>query len=254
MKKADREAAYELVSKLASLDEAQGLSKERSVLLLWFLRNVYGLDEFDAFDYICDGNDDGGIDALYLEEAQGDEDVETLVVFQSYFPETAKNTGPGKLDRLITAVNHLKTEAALTAFLDGDVEPALRRLIDEFDLVEKVSSGAMSDGRLRLRLVFVTTGVLMKNAHASVIALNESEHAGYMTAYDLPRLAGIAEVVAAPESEVDQIEIKCKKTEVLVEPEDSSGNRVAILAVPGQAVAGWEGIEEREALRAECSW
>jgi hypothetical protein len=246
MKEAERKAAYDLIAELASLDEAQGLSKERAVLLLWFLRNVYGLDEFDAYDYICDGDDDGGIDALYLEEAQGDEDVETLVVFQSSFPESPKNQGPAKLDRLIAAVSHLKTETALNAFLTGDVEPALRRLIDDFDLVEKVKAGAFDDGRLKLRLVYVTTGVLMKTAQSSVKALNDSEYAGYLTAYDLPRLAGIAEVVAAPDSEVDEIVIPCKKDEVLVGPKDASGNRVAILSVPATKIASWDGIEERK--------
>jgi hypothetical protein len=242
----ERKAAYELVSGLASLDEATGLAKERAVLLLWFLRNVFGLDEFDAFDYICDGDDDGGIDALYLEEAQGDDDIETLVIFQSYFPETPKNTGAAKLERLIAAANHFKTEAALTALLDEDLEPPLRRLIEEFDLVTKLADGRIADGRLRIRLVFVTTGVLMRPALAAISALNQAEGPGYMSAYDLPRLAGIAEVVAAPDSEVDEIVIRCRKDDALIRAADERGNRVAIVAVPAEAIAQWDGVEERK--------
>ena len=58
---------YDLLKRLASTDEAGGLAKERSVLLLWFLRNVVGLDDLDAYEYVCDGNLDAGIDGLFLE-------------------------------------------------------------------------------------------------------------------------------------------------------------------------------------------
>lgn len=246
MKEDERKAAFELVSGLASLDEATGLKKERAVLLLWFLRNVFGLDEFDAFDFICDGDDDGGIDALYLEEAQGEDDIETLVIFQSYYPETPKNTGAAKLERLIAAANHFKSKAAITALLAQDLEPALRRLIENFGVVDKLSEGRLNDGRLRVRLVFVTTGVLTAPAKAAVNALNEVEGRGYLSTYDLPRLAGIAEVVAAPDSEVETILIRCTKASILVRPPDGRGNRVAVVAVPAEAIAEWDGIEERK--------
>jgi hypothetical protein len=91
---AEHKEAYELVTGLASLEEAQGLEKERAVLLLWFLRSVVGLEDLDAYDFICDGDDDGGIDALYLEEKQGDDDIETLVIYQSYFSEKPSEVGP----------------------------------------------------------------------------------------------------------------------------------------------------------------
>jgi hypothetical protein len=152
MTKAERKRAYDLVTDLASLDEASGLGKDRAVLLLWFLRGVVGLEELDAYDYICDGADDEGVDALYLEERQGDDDVETLVIYQSYFTESPKDIGPKKLERLLAIANNFKTVGALTALLDGTVEPALRRLIAEFDLVKKLQRGDVTKRRLRIRL------------------------------------------------------------------------------------------------------
>jgi hypothetical protein len=82
---------YELLKRLASTDEAGGLAKERSVLLLWFLRNVVGLDDLDAYEYVCDGDLDAGIDGLLLEPSTGDEDHETLVVYQSKYSENPVN-------------------------------------------------------------------------------------------------------------------------------------------------------------------
>jgi AIPR protein len=246
MKKQERQQAYDLISDLASLDEASGLAKERAVLLLWFLRNVVGLDEFDAFDYICDGDDDGGIDALYLEEGQAEDDVETLVIFQSYFPEGPKDVGPNKLDKLITASNHFKTEAALRGFLAGDLEPALRRLIAEFGLLDKLAQGRFADGRLRIRLVYVTMGVLNQRAIQSRDSTNEAEGKGYLSSYDLPRLADIAAVVAAPDSEVDELVINCKSDERLIVQDDDGGNRVVVVPVKASSIVEWDGIEDRK--------
>lgn len=76
---------YALLRRLASTDEAGGLAKERSVLLLWFLRNVVGLDDLDAYEFVCDGDADGGVDGIYVESSTGDEDHETLVIYQSKY-------------------------------------------------------------------------------------------------------------------------------------------------------------------------
>jgi AIPR protein len=245
MKHKEREDAYALISRLASRSEATGLEKERSVLLLWFLRNVVGLDEFEAYDYICDGDSDSGIDALYLEEGQGEDDIETLVIFQSYFPETPKDIGPTKLDRLITAANHFKTEAALSGFLAEDLEPPLRRLISKFELVDKLANGRFDDDQLRIRLTYVTTGILNKAALRLSKSTNEAEVKGYLSVYDLRRLADIAAVVAAPDSEVDELVINCNASERLILPGSDGANQVVIVPVQASSIVKWDGIEDR---------
>jgi len=246
MTRAERAHAYDLVTDLASLDEASGLDKDRAVLLLWFLRGVVGLEELDAYDYICDGDDDEGVDALYLEERQGDDDVETLVIYQSYFTESPKDIGPKKLERLIAIANNFKTVGALTALLDGTVEPALRRLIEEFDLVKKLQRGDVRKHRLRIRLVLVTTGVLNAGARKAVDAVNGAETESYLSVYDLPRLARLAEVIAAPESEVAEIRIQVPEDSRLVIKVHDNGNRVAVLPVLASDIVSWEGLEERK--------
>ncbi len=105
-------ADYELLKGLASTDEAGGLAKERSVLLLWFLRNIVGLDDLDAYEYVCDGDSDQGVDGLYLEQSSGDEDHETLVIFQSKYTTGASQVGPGAFDRLLSTASHFKDAAS----------------------------------------------------------------------------------------------------------------------------------------------
>lgn len=100
----------------------------------------------------------------------------------------------------------------------------MRRLIKDFDLLNKVANGAIEDGRLRIRLVLVTTGVLGPDAVAYVEALNGVKGDGYMAVYDLPRLDALAEVIAAPKAEVDRIEIASVADERLVVTADEVGS------------------------------
>ena len=50
---------------------------ESHAILVWFLQNYFRLDEIDSQDSVCDGTDDKGIDAIYV-----DEKLETIFVFQ----------------------------------------------------------------------------------------------------------------------------------------------------------------------------
>lgn len=151
---------YDALSGLAVTAEAGGLAKERAVLLLWFFRNVVGVDDLDAYEYVCDGDDDGGVDALFLEPSSGDDNFETLVIYQSKYTEGPTQVGETAIDRLVSIASKFKTEAGLREFLNGRVEDRLRSLVTEFRLVSKLAEGRYSDGRLRIRLVLVTSGGL----------------------------------------------------------------------------------------------
>ena len=43
---------YDVIAAQAKTEEAGSLVKERAVLLLWFLRNVVGLGDIDAYDFV----------------------------------------------------------------------------------------------------------------------------------------------------------------------------------------------------------
>src|SRR5258708_10658220 len=134
-------ADYDLLSSLASTDEAGGLAKERAVLLLWFFRNVLGLDDLEAYEFVCDGNDDGGVDGLYLEPGTGDEDIETLVIFQSEYTQSPRQVGPEKLGRLVSIASRFKDADSLQELLASGVEDKLGHLVARFDLVRKLRDG-----------------------------------------------------------------------------------------------------------------
>lgn len=234
---------YGLLQHLASTDEAGSLAKERSVLLLWFLRNVVGLDDLDAYEYVCDGDADGGIDGLFLESSSGDEDHETLVIYQSKYTEKPNQVGPNSFNRLLAIASHFKDEANIVQFLSGSVEPKLRTLIERFRLRNKLRNNDYAEGRLRVRLVLVTTGVLNVPAQDLVDSTNRNESVGYLTVYDLRRLGPLARSVAAPTPPAATIEVSSTPNGRLVL--GTAPNRVAIVPVRAEDIVTWSGIDNR---------
>lgn len=241
--KPTKQEMYDLLAQLATLDEAGGLAKERSVLLLWFLRNVVGLDDLDAYEFICDGDDDNGVDALFLEPSGGDSDTETLVIYQSKYTEAPTNVGPNSLTGLISAAAHFTSVEALEGMLSGRVEDELRHLIQRFELVRKLRAGAYEDGKLRVRIALITTGVLNAQAKRLVDSTNSERRPGYLTVYDLNRLGPLAQAVATPTVTTADIEAPCSQAERMVI--GSSPRRVVVAAVRATDIVAWDGIDTR---------
>ena len=73
MDEADQ-AAFELITRVANPAESAGLAQPRAILLLWFLRNVHGIDDLEAYEYVCDGENDKGIDGLLYDIREGETD------------------------------------------------------------------------------------------------------------------------------------------------------------------------------------
>ncbi|WP_121191606.1 AIPR family protein [Motilibacter peucedani] len=239
----NRQQMYDLLAKLATLDEAGGLAKERSVLLLWFLRNVVGLDDLDAYEFICDGDDDNGVDALYLEPASGEDAPETLVIYQSKYTEAPTNVGVTSMTGLISAAAHFTTVESLEALLSGRVEDKLRHLIQRFDLVRKLRAGAYTEGRLRVRIALITSGVLNGSAKRLVASTNATQRPGYFTVHDLNRLGPLAQAVATPAITTADIEAPCSADERIVL--GTAPNRVVMASVRAIDIVQWDGIDNR---------
>ncbi len=234
---------YKLLTELASTDEAGSLAKERSVLLLWFFRNVVGLDDLDAYEFICDGDKDRGIDGLFLEPSSGDDDHETLVIFQSKYTEKVKEQGTTALTGLLGTAAHFKDPENLKKLLAGDVEDKLRALIKKFDLQKKFERGDYTKKKLRIRLVLVTTGTLGRDAAKLAESTNKAEGAGYIDVYDLRRLGPLAEAAAAPEMQAHPISASCPAKSIVITGE--APNRVAVAALKATDIVEWKGLESR---------
>lgn len=186
---------YALVTTVARPTEAEGLKKERAILLLWYLRNAHGIDDVEAYDFICDGDDDNGVDGLWLEEAREGQSFATLHIFQSKYPTSAKNVGETEVRSLIGAVVPFESEAGLKALLAGTVEEELRVLIERFDLVSRLASG-----KLQIESTLVTAGALSPQARSLIQAENHKRGRRAMHGVDVHDLAPLVRAFASPDT------------------------------------------------------
>ena len=236
----ERVRHYNTIASQARTDEAGGLAKERAVLLLWFLRNVVGLGDIDAYGYVCDGDDDMGIDGLFIEPSSGDE-KDTLVVFQSKYTTSADGTvGDTDIDRLVGATAHFANSETLVRLLSARVESSLRQLIENLGLKATL---AKDPENLQIRVILVTSGLLTPDAQRKVENVRASRGESFVEVWTLDELGPLAESVRSPERIPHNIVIDVVPNEILITGDEYA--RVAILPVTASAIADWPGIDDR---------
>lgn len=234
--------AYDLVREVANPSTPEGLKKPRAVLLLWLLQHVLGLDALDAYEHVCDGDNDQGIDGLRREEAEvvaeGDPGPDALILMQCKYPESAKNVGESDLRNFVGAAAHFEDGRALEGLLRGRVEPELRHLVDRYGVVAGLKKKEIS-----IRLLFVTAGALTPEARRYAADLNKARGPGFITCYDVLDLAPLIRAFKAPRPVQGKVTIPCLAAERFVA--GFSGGRVAICAVAAKDIVEWPGIDDR---------
>ena len=236
----DKDTYYKAITEQATLAEAGGLAKERSVLLLWFLRNVAGVGELEAYDHVCDGDNDKGIDGLFLEIGDGESPDDTLIIFQSKYTETPDGiVGPKDVDTLAGAANAFTNLSTLDELLKSGAESSLLHLIDLLSLRRRYLE---DDTSIQIRCVLVTTGELNGDAQRRVSALHARDGQHYVEVWDINRLGPVAMAARSPERLQDEICITIDP-EILI---TGTENRVAVLPVCATEVVDWPGIDDRQ--------
>ncbi len=233
-------AAFGRLEAVANPAEAEGLTKPRSILLLWFLRNGLGLDDIDAYDHVCDGDDDHGVDGIYVESREselGTGPLRTIVLFQSRYPTSPKNVGVGDIRGFIGAAQNFQSSESVNKLLSGALEAELRALIKRYGLPGLFDKGA------RVRLTFVTGGVLTREARALINTVNVEKGWEYIRAYDLWDLDKLVLAATSPTTVAESVMVEVPSAERFVSTFD--GLKVAVCAVAASAIAEWPGIASR---------
>lgn len=233
-----RQELYDQLSKQVDVAAAHELNKDRAGLLLWFLSVVKGYDEADALEYICDGDNDGGIDGLLLEThetAGGKRHVVTA--FQSKYPQQPSKVGEKDIAEFIGKGDRLQHVKDLRLLTEPPSRGELRRLVLDFDLEEKITSGTVT-----FRLHFVTAGFAGAEAKKIVEASNR-KNPGYVKIWDIDTLAPAIEAFNAPTPATARVSVPVPQADrLLVETGDY---RAAVAAVRATDIVKWPGIEDR---------
>lgn len=135
MKSTDLE--YSLLSqRLTPITQRTGLGESAS-FLVWFLENVYRLEETDARDAVCDHTNDKGIDGIYI-----DHNNEEIHFLQAKIRQKdhgkVGDVGP---KNLMGSVSQFSTTDKITTILGGNADEELKHLITRIQLADMVAQG-----------------------------------------------------------------------------------------------------------------
>ena len=234
----NRRELYDKLSRQIDDTTAGGLTKPRAGLLLWFFSVVKGYDEADAFEFICDGDDDGGIDGLLMETYETTDGPRYLLMaFQSKYPEKPSMIGRTEVSQFIGDGHRLEQIEDLRLLVESPRRQELRRLVDRFRLEEKIDAGVVT-----FRLQFVTAGYLGTEAKKTVEAKNRALP-GYVKSWDIDVLGPAIEAFNAPTPVVAEVTVPVENDEMMVVK--ANDYRAAVAAVRATDIVKWPGIEDR---------
>jgi AIPR protein len=158
----ESELDYSNLSSLLSPYRKKERALSRS-FLNWFLESIYGLDDTAADDAICDGHQDKGIDAIYVDELN-----EEIIVFQSKTVESANKTiGDTSLKEFAGTLDQLSTVENIELIERGNANDILKKLVIDLKLKARVGNGFIVKG------IFTTNASADQNA-LEYLASNES--------------------------------------------------------------------------------
>lgn len=161
---------------------ASGRTESRA-FLAWFLENFYRLDEIDAYDAICDGPDDKGIDGIFV-----DDNLEQIVIFQSKLLQNANRAlGDSQLKTFVGALEQFSTAHNVQRVSKSTGNQELRNLIQSTDIAEKIKGG------------YSTRGVFVTNVNQDVSAKQYLQTVSNIEVFDAKRLSS-SYVPAGPSS------------------------------------------------------
>jgi hypothetical protein len=149
----ESELEYSNLSQLLSpyIKKGRGISRS---FLNWFLENIFCIDDTSADDAICDGHQDKGIDAIYVDELN-----EEIVIFQSKTVESANKTiGDTSLKEFAGTLYQLSSIDNVEIIENGNANEALKKLVTDLKLKTKIKNGFVVKG------IFITNALADQNA------------------------------------------------------------------------------------------
>ena len=223
------EGMFEAVEKAFCGCEPQVSAPSRAPLY-WILRYVFGLEETEAQDAICDGGNDKGIDAIHVDEAD-----KTIYILQSKRKEKlTTKLGDSDLKTLVGTLSQLATPEG-AELLAADGNPELTKLIIRHDLAS------------RLQEDYLVRGILVTNAPSDKAAstyLKTQENTDVsLELWDLSRLYKALRHIIGSDYVEGPAYLHFTKSSSFTHELSGSGEIIVAL-VPAKDIAGLPGIED----------
>lgn len=139
---------YSSISNLIQRFLVKGRTESRA-FLVWFLKNFYRLEDVDAYDAVCDGIDDKGIDGIYV-----DDNLEQIDVFQCKLVRRVdRKLGDSQLKEFVGTLAQFNSKSGIKHIVDTTGNIELKKLIESSEIENKIEKGYSIKG------VFVTNAI-----------------------------------------------------------------------------------------------
>ena len=149
-------------------------SETRSIAFLkWFLANYFRIDIDIAPDYICDGQNDKGIDGIYVDDLSNE-----IFIFQAkHSPILGSNQGDNDLKTFDGVKAWFESKENVEKLEDSLANQDLKNLISRLELIDRIEK------QYAINLVFVTNKNFDVNANEYLLVVGD-----YYEAWDLAKL------------------------------------------------------------------
>jgi len=144
---------------------------ESRQFLAWFLENYYRLEETELSDCICDGQDDKGIDAIYVNEQ-----LQQIDIFQSRLMTKRAEIGDTELREFYGALSQMRKSDSVGNVGGSTKNKELASLIRDKQIAKKVADG------------YKIQGVFLTNAKRNNDAVHYLKNVSDLLLYDAPEL------------------------------------------------------------------
>ena len=144
----------------------QSYRNDNSAFLIWFLRNIFCLEEQTAVDSVCDGLNDKGIDGIWV-----DDESEEVYLFQSKFsPNDNRDEGDSEIKEFVGVKSWFSSKEQVSGLLSSLANEELKRLIVNLKIEEKIAN------QYSVILVYVTNKIFDQNANEYLETCSDMEY------------------------------------------------------------------------------
>lgn len=212
-------------------EEVDNFKKEyrndNSALLIWFLKNIFCLDEELAVDSVCDGPNDKGIDGIWV-----DEDSQEIYIFQSkYSPKNNQKQGDRDIREFLGVKSWFDSEQSVESLLNSSANKELKNKIQILEIGDAIGSN------YRVIFIFITNKIFDKNA---IELVNTTD---YIEAYDNNHLFEQYTYIAEEEIINTPKQLNVPNTSV-IEYSNVGSNKTIVLAIPANEILKLDGIQD----------
>ena len=135
---------------------------ESRAFLAWFLQHFYRLDEIEVHDCICDGQNDQGVDGIYVNDQ-----LDHVDIFQATIAQGPKTLGDVNLKEFSGSLSQFLDPVSVRHIRESSKNTELVGILKDNDIESKIARG------FKVRGIFLTN---MERDHNATSFLNVSPH------------------------------------------------------------------------------